>query len=100
MNSVVIFQVYFKQGQPQSTPKGSSWSRVSAVQLVQLEAGPDGEVWGLTPTGGLQRRLGVTAASPSGISWKDEKPSGYQHITVGKSGVFAITVKGIVEHCK
>ena len=94
-----LYQVYFRQGQTQSTPIGTSWLRVSG-QLTQLEAGPEGQVWGVTPTGGLQSRLDVSATNPTGTSWKDEKPSGYQHVTIGKSGVFAITVNGIVEHCK
>ena len=92
--------MHFRQGQTQSTPIGTSWSSLSDVQLTQLEAGPGGEVWGLTPTGGLQRRVGVTAANPTGTGWQVQKPSGYQHITIGKFGVFAITVNGLVEHCK
>ena len=99
MISIAFCQVYFRQGQTQSTPIGTSWLFVLG-QLTQLEAGPGGEVWGVTPTGGIQSRLGVSAINPNGTSWQDEKPSGYQHVAIGKSGVFAITVNGIVEYCK
>jgi hypothetical protein len=73
---------------------------VAGGKFTQLEAGSGGQVWGITPTGGIQSRIGISNSNPTGLSWKDEKPSGYSHITIGKSGVFAITVTGNVEHCK
>ena len=78
---------------------GVSWLRVSG-RFTQLEAGPGGQVWGLTPTGGIQSRVGVSASNPTGSSWNEDKPSGYTFITIGKSGVFAISANGAVEHCK
>lgn len=57
-------------------------------------------MWGLTLTGGIQRRVGVSTSNPTGTSWKDVKPSGYLHISIGTSGVFGVTVAGNVEHRK
>ena len=94
-----LIQVYFRQGQTQSAPGGTSWVLIPD-KLTQLEAGPIGQVWGLTETGGIQSRVGVTSVNPTGASWQDEKPSGYSRVTIGKTGVFAITVAGTVEHCK
>jgi hypothetical protein len=94
-----FIQVHFRQGQTQSTPMGTSWLRVMGT-FTQLEAGPGGQVWGLTPAGSIQSRVGVSASNPTGLSWREEKPSGYSHITIGKTGVFAITLKGDIERCK
>ena len=92
-------RVSFRLGQTSSMPTGTSWKSVSGL-FVQLEAGPQGKVWGIGRRGEMYTRKGVGETNPTGTGWEKVKESGYQHITVGETGVYTITKDGNVEHCK
>lgn len=92
-------RVFFRLGQTSSTPTGTSWGRVGG-RFVLLEAGPQGKVWGIGRSGEVFTRNGVSETNPTGTAWEKVKESGYQHVTVGETGVYAITLDGNVEYCK
>ena len=64
--------------------------------MVQLEAGPDGKVWGVNSKNELYRRSGVSAAVPMGTSWMKIGGMSLKFVTVGKDQLYSIDIANMV----
>ncbi len=64
--------------------------------MVQLEAGPDGKVWGVNSKNELYRRSGVSKTVPMGTSWMKVSGLPLKFITVGKDQLYGIDPKNNV----
>ena len=64
--------------------------------MVQLEAGPDGKVWGVNSKNELYRRSGVSAAVPMGTSWMKIGGMSLKFVTVGKDQLYSIDLTNMV----
>ena len=77
-------------------PQGTGWKAVEGTSLVQLEAGPDGKVWGVNAQNEIYRRSGVTSTMPTGIFWMKVGGRPSKFITVGKDQLYSIDLSNIV----
>ena len=77
-------------------PQGTGWKAVEGTSLVQLEAGPEGKVWGVNAGNEIYRRSGVTSAMPMGISWMKVGGPPSKFITVGKDQLYSIDLSNMV----
>ena len=64
--------------------------------MVQLEAGPDGKVWGVNSKNELYRRSGVSVAVPMGTSWMKIGGVPLKFVTVGKDQLYSIDLGNAV----
>jgi hypothetical protein len=60
---------------------GTDWTRVSG-HLAQINAG-SGETWGVSDTGVVFRRTGVTASAPAGAGWESVSGGERMQVAVG-----------------
>ena len=88
MNSLCI-------GVTAALPQGTKWKAVDG-SLVQLEAGPDGKVWGVNSKNELYRRSGVSASVPMGTSWMKVGGQPLKFVTVGKDQLYSIDLGNTV----
>ena len=64
--------------------------------MVQLEAGPDGKVWGVNSKNELYRRSGVSTTVPMGKSWMKVGGPPFKFVTVGKDQLYSIDLGNTV----
>ncbi len=64
--------------------------------MVQLEAGPDGKVWGVNSKNELYRRSGVSKAVPMGTSWMKVGGTPLKFVTVGRDQLYSIDLGNTV----
>lgn len=64
--------------------------------MVQIEAGPDGQVWAVNSNGALFTRIGVSPSSPSGLSWQKIGNGNLKSATIGWNKVFAVGIDDTV----
>ena len=69
----------------------TKWAQISG-DLVQIEAGPNGQVWGVNSNNMLYTRIGVSKSSPSGLEWKKIGTRSFVSVTVGLDKLYAIDV--------
>ena len=60
--------------------------------MVQIEAGPNGQVWAVSSRRDLLIRIGVSPSSPSGLSWQTIGKRIFKSVTVGLNKVFAVDI--------
>ena len=58
--------------------------------MVQIEAGPNGQVWAVNSRAELYTRVGVSQSSPSGQSWQKIGSGKFTSATIGLNKVFAV----------
>lgn len=73
----------------------TNWEKVDG-SLRQIEAGPNGEVWGVNANDELFTRIGVTQGSPTGFAWKRIGGRSFVSVTVGQNALYAIDVGNTV----
>ena len=78
-----------------TSPQGTGWKAVDG-SLVQLEAGPDGKVWGVNSNNELYRRSGVSRTVPMGTSWMKIGGLSLKFITVGKDQLYGVDLGNVV----
>lgn len=64
--------------------------------MVQIEAGPNGQVWAVSSKGDLYIRIGVSPSTPSGLSWQKIGKENFKSVTVGLNRIFAVDVNDTV----
>lgn len=69
----------------------TQWNKIDGG-LVQVEAGPNDQVWGVSGNKELYTRIGVSQSSPSGFSWKKIGSRSFLSVTIGLSKLYAIDV--------
>ena len=72
------------------------WRKIGCDSMVQIEAGPNGQVWAVNSKGELHTRLGVSKSSPSGLSWQKIGNGNFLSITIGLNKVFAVAKNNTV----
>lgn len=72
-----------------------SWRPIQGPFITKIDAGFGNQVWGLTNTGQVVKRVGVSHDTPFGISWAIQKEF-LKDITVGSTGVFGLDNDGMV----
>jgi hypothetical protein len=78
-----------------ASPQGTGWKAIDST-LIQLEAGPDGEVWGVNSKNELYRRSGVSTTVPMGTSWMKVGGQPLKFVTVGKDQLYSIDLSNVV----
>ena len=81
-----IFKIF------QITISGTRWRHIGG-KLKQIEAGPNGVLWGVNRANYIYHRTGVTRRNPIGRYWKLVKGR-LNHISVGCTGVVGINRRG------
>ena len=64
--------------------------------MVQIETGPNGQVWAVSSEGDLYIRIGVNSSSPSGLSWQKIGKEHFKSVAVGLNKVFVVDVNDTV----
>ena len=64
--------------------------------MVQLDAGPNGQVWAVSEKGDIYIRIGVSSSSPSGLSWQKMGKQNFKSVAVGLNKVFTVDVNNTV----
>ena len=86
-------QAYFAQATKIGPfSRGLRWTPIGR-NFIQVKAGFGGSLWAVEPDGQLYERQGVTAITPTGISWKRIGNLKVNGVSTGMAGVFA-SVKG------
>jgi hypothetical protein len=78
-----------------ASPQGTGWKAIDST-LIQLEAGPNGEVWGVNTKNELYRRSGVSTTVPMGTSWMKVGGQPLKFVTVGKDQLYSIDLGNTV----
>lgn len=82
--------------------KGKLWIPVpSPVKMKYIEAGSEGSLWAVSEAGEVWYRDGVDELHPYGQRWKKEgSGGGYNMVTVGLNGEYALKNSGDIYHLK
>lgn len=62
----------------------TKWIQIGCYHMVQIETGPNGQVWGLNAKNELFARIGVDQRFPSGFLWKKIEAKNLVSVTIGK----------------
>ena len=73
----------------------TNWSKIDG-SLIQIEAGPNGPVWGVNVNNELYTRIGVSRSAPSGLKWQKIGSRSFVFVTVGMSRLYAVDVRNTV----
>ena len=63
--------------------------------MIQIETGPNGQVWAVNSNGDFYVRLGIKSSSPSGLSWQKIGNKKFKSVTVGLNRIFAVDLNGV-----
>ena len=70
-----------------------SWTVLKGPSMAKVDAGFGNHVWGVTKSGEVMQRIGVSHETPLGERW-ETKGLTARDITVGLEGIFAINTRG------
>ena len=85
--------LWFRDGVSQYHCEGTTWEKVSG-NIRQFEVGDHGELWATNPTSTLWNRVRLSKDHPTGKGWKRVGSVGFNHVTVGRPGLFVVTDQG------
>lgn len=87
--------VYVRSGVTVDYPVGRKWVRIPKQKIKELAATSD-RVYGLTPSGELMCRYGISENNVQGSFWR-KLPGKYEHVTTGAFGeLWTLDSKGQV----
>ena len=69
----------------------TKWTKIDG-SLTQIEAGPNGQVWGVNVNKELYTRTGVSRFSPSGSKWQKVGSRSFVFVTIGLDKLYAVDV--------
>ena len=61
---------------------------------MQIESGPDGAVWGVSVTGRVYTRLGISRKNPTGTTWMAVGKKSFSGVSVGLGFVYGVSRMG------
>jgi hypothetical protein len=73
----------------------TKWTKIDG-SLTQIEAGPNGHVWGVNVNNELYTRIGVSQTSPSGSKWETIGSRSFVSVTIGLDKLYAVDVGNTV----
>ena len=69
----------------------SKWTKIGCDLMVKIEAGLNGQVWGLNPNNELFVRIGVDVQNfPSGLAWRKIESKKFVSVSIGVEKIFAV----------
>jgi hypothetical protein len=78
------YSVYSRSGVTVDFPVGRKWVKIPKQKMKELAVTGD-RVYGLTPSGELMCRYGISETNVQGSFWR-KLPGKYEHITTGRHG--------------
>ncbi|XP_063292050.1 fish-egg lectin-like [Pelobates fuscus] len=80
--------------------KGSAWKQV-AGQMVMVEVGTDGSVYGINIIGNVYKREGISSFNPIGTEWSlVDKYGPFKHLSYDEGLLWLINTQGDIFKCK
>ena len=70
---------------------GTGWRQISG-NMMRIESGPNGAVWGVNKNGNIFTRAGVSRKNPIGQGWV-RVGGRLNYVTVGCTGVYGVGLK-------
>jgi len=74
-----------KKTLPAPVVQSPVWQMLQASSLVQVSAGPNNQVWGISPSDGIYFRTGISASNFAGSDWQNVAGA-LINVSVGKGG--------------
>ncbi|KAK9525422.1 hypothetical protein VZT92_016134 [Zoarces viviparus] len=93
------YRVYYAQVNP-STCSSSAWRIVSGRSLQMIEVGTDGKVFGVSTTGQVVQRAGISSRYPYGTSWVTiDVCLRMRHVSYDLGKLWVVSQSGFVLQC-
>ena len=67
----------------------TKWIKIGCDTMVQIDVGPNGQVWGVNDNKELFTRIGVSQSFPSGFVWKKIGTKNFIYVTFGWGKIYA-----------
>jgi hypothetical protein len=95
-NQDTVWSIWYRSGVTRENCAGIKWSRVHG-SLKQIEVGAAGDVYGISSTGQVLRRTGITNSGRTGNGWQMMQQNG-SHITTGLNGQYLLVSDGQIHY--
>ncbi|KAK9525424.1 hypothetical protein VZT92_016135 [Zoarces viviparus] len=93
------YRVYYAQVNP-STCSSSAWRIVSGRSLQMIEVGTDGKVFGVSTTGQVVQRAGISSRYPYGTSWVTiPMCMRMRHVSYDQGKLWVVSQSGFIMQC-
>ncbi|XP_035534733.1 fish-egg lectin-like [Morone saxatilis] len=94
------YRVYYTQTIVPSSCGTSGWYQISGLSLKVIEVGTDGTVFGLTTSGKVYQRAGITSSNPRGTSWSlVSMCMSVRHMSYDLRNLWVVTTSGLLMKC-
>ncbi|XP_071389756.1 fish-egg lectin-like [Centroberyx affinis] len=93
-------RVYLTKSVTPSSCANSGWVQIPGLALNVVEVGSDGKVFGVTTTGQVCERTGITSRVPQGTVWTFVPIcTPMKHVSYDLGNVWAVSTSGVVMRC-
>uniref|UniRef100_UPI003AAECD02 fish-egg lectin-like n=1 Tax=Centroberyx gerrardi TaxID=166262 RepID=UPI003AAECD02 len=93
-------RVYLTRSVTPSTCANSGWTQISGLAMKMVEVGSDGSVFGVTTTGQVCERTGITSRVPQGTAWAFVPIcTAMKHVSYDLGIVWVVSTTGQIMRC-